>query len=1025
MRAKNVKKSKAEEKPKMIDKLEDGKSSSTDCKYCKITEVFADSPILTYLSHGKNCNINENVKHISVVHEGEKTYECEICDDTFTQKSGLEVHMDRIHEKKTLKIECPICGAQLTKSDLAVHVCSIHEGRKLSKQHQTKINNLKSKMMHQFQVIKSEDLTQDGENINPNLVVKQKFTETGNDQEAKSDSDSNFIISGSPKIEKTDHGNAEEVVFADPLEIYEKKETNKGKKKYNCKTCNAGFTKEISVSKHIVAVHERKKPHQCSACGAAFSQRSKMILHFESVHEGKKPHQCSLCEKSFAQKNQLIAHITGVHEGKKPFQCNICMSTFKKKNQIKLHIESVHERKKPFKCNICKLSFSTKYNMKTHLETVHDGIKPFECDVCQARFSINRDMKIHKDTVHQKIRAFQCNFCDQTFTQSSSLKTHIRRKHSDGKIIFPLPLDVHIEESLKEGKIPCQYDLCGKSFASKQRLKSHVEAIHEGKKLLVDRLNCDLCNKRFASKQRLNSHVASIHESDIRQDLNESKVTESKVERLKTHIRRKHSDENNKYLHSTLEIDTTENDSEIKEEVINEYGKLKSNPQASITKKDPRYFQGGGDKSCKICNKLFAKMYNLKQHITAVHEGKKLFKCNISEDSFSSKGNMKTHIGIVHDGIKPFACVVCQAKFSFKRDVKIHMDTVHHKIRAFQCNFCNQTYAGAQHLKTHIRKKHSDTNDMISPSNLKIDTAEHDPKIKEEVFEESGMLESDIQVFITEKDETNATKEHDSETNEELIKEYGKLNSGPQVSITKRDPKFKFQGGEDKSFTCKICNKMFAKMHNLKQHTETVHEENKFGCKICNATFLFEVKLKRHILAVHEKKKKDQSVESNVKRNPIDAFLPFDGLRKKIALMAIKKRREEMVRKTNFDEMTNKKIYFKRAKEMLCYEQSICMSKDTKYFIISFKARIKALYQKMDNKIDETSEILNDFNMKNYFGETSRTIKLAWNKMNDKVMRDWHKLGVKMDLAFKAVAKDQGVSEESIDYKFNSIDALE
>ena len=62
------------------------------------------------------------------------------------------------------------------------------------------------------------------------------------------------------------------------------------------------------------------------------------------------------------------------------------------------------------------------------------------------------------------------------------------------------------------------------------------------------------------------------------------------------------------------------------------------------------------------------------------------------------------------------------------------------------------------------------------PSNLKIDTAEHDPKIKEEVFEESGMLESDIQVFITEKDETNATKEHDSETNEELIKEYGKLN---------------------------------------------------------------------------------------------------------------------------------------------------------------------------------------------------------------------------------------------------------
>ena len=114
-----------------------------------------------------------------------------------------------------------------------------------------------------------------------------------------------------------------------------------------------------------------------------------------------------------------------------------------------------------------------------------------------------------------------------------------------------------------------------------------------------------------------------------------------------------------------------------------------------------------------------------------------------------------------------------------------------------------------------------------------------------------------------------------------------------------------------------------------------------------------------------------------------------------------------------------------RAKDMLCNEQSICMSKDAKYFIITFKARIKALYKKMDKKIDETSDILNDFNMKTFFGETSRTIELAWNKMNDKVMRDWHKLGVKMDLAFKDVAKNQGVLKESIDFKFDSSNELE
>ena len=110
----------------------------------------------------------------------------------------------------------------------------------------------------------------------------------------------------------------------------------------------------------------------------------------------------------------------------------------------------------------------------------------------------------------------------------------------------------------------------------------------------------------------------------------------------------------------TLEIDAAEHDLVIKEEVFEESENLISDPQVSITKKDSKYFQGGGDKSCKICNKKFAKMYNLKQHIKAVHEGKKPFDCNICEDSFSSKGNMKTHIEIVHDGIKPFACVAMQ-----------------------------------------------------------------------------------------------------------------------------------------------------------------------------------------------------------------------------------------------------------------------------------------------------------------------------------------------------------------------------
>ena len=231
-------------------------------------------------------------------------------------------------------------------------------------------------------------------------------------------------------------------------------------------------------------------------------------------------------------------------------------------------------------------------------------------------------MQQHKDNVHDGVRAFQCSFCPQTCTQASALKTHIRRKHSDGKVIFPLPLEVHIEESIKEGKIPCQYELCGKSFASKQRLKSHVEAVHEGKKLSVERLNCDLCDKSFASKQRLNSHIATIHEFDVRAfQCSFCPQTCTQEQALKNHIKRKHSD-GKVFIPLPLNVQI--------EETINE-----------------------GKEPCFLCGKGFASKQRLKTHVEAVHEGKKLLvdrhNCDLCDKSFWSKKRLKSHVVSIHE----------------------------------------------------------------------------------------------------------------------------------------------------------------------------------------------------------------------------------------------------------------------------------------------------------------------------------------------------------------------------------------
>ena len=105
--------------------------------------------------------------------------------------------------------------------------------------------------------------------------------------------------------------------------------------------------------------------------------------------------------------------------------------------------------------------------------------------------------------------------------------------------------------------------------------------------------------------------------------------------------------------------------------------------------------------------------------------------------------------------------------------------------------------------------------------------------------------------------------------------------------------------------------------------------------------------------------------------------------------MAINERREKEVRKTNCDQ---RKIYNKKAKEIL--------------HINNFKTQIKELYKKMDVKIEETSEFLDGMHLKPPIEELSRKIEVTWNKTNGKIIRDWHKLGVKMDHTIKDIAKN-------------------
>ena len=69
-------------------------------------------------------------KHIDIVHNGLKPFECPKCALVFGFKKQLKFHYDKIHEKKKL-YQCHFCHLEFDdESRLKRHITVVHEDKK-------------------------------------------------------------------------------------------------------------------------------------------------------------------------------------------------------------------------------------------------------------------------------------------------------------------------------------------------------------------------------------------------------------------------------------------------------------------------------------------------------------------------------------------------------------------------------------------------------------------------------------------------------------------------------------------------------------------------------------------------------------------------------------------------------------------------------------------------------------------------------------------------------------------------------
>ncbi|CAL8091744.1 unnamed protein product [Orchesella dallaii] len=266
--------------------------------------------------------------------------------------------------------------------------------------------------------------------------------------------------------------------------------------RYNCKSCNKGFSSKVSLEAHQ-REHElgdEPKPFPCDICNRNYASKGSYKSHFKrhrtcagcGMYLGNAPRVnttgnrsenilCDNCKPvndnltsdvhqngsspSLNQKSSSLANGNGRSSIPRPRasirQARMAQNSLEESSESTADEddEDVKIGSKSFKCNVCPKVFVNQARFKSHM-TSHDvkSTDPFVCSEpgCGAAFGSHHGLQNHR-VKHMK-NAFPCDKCDMKF----KMKHH--RK-------------LHYSTHFKSPEFACK--ICGKEFGSVATLKTH------------------------------------------------------------------------------------------------------------------------------------------------------------------------------------------------------------------------------------------------------------------------------------------------------------------------------------------------------------------------------------------------------------------------------------------------------------------------------------------------------------------------------------------------------------------------
>ncbi|KAG0257063.1 hypothetical protein DFQ27_005305 [Actinomortierella ambigua] len=177
-------------------------------------------------------------------------------------------------------------------------------------------------------------------------------------------------------------------------------------------------------------------------------------------------------------------------------------------------------RPKPYICKHpgCNMAYAKPCKLEEHTR-IHTGERPFKCTVsgCTSAFRRSTNLAVHLKS-HSNQRDAVCPVvgCDKAFYSNHKLKRHLQSHESielSAEITCSLSaeqIQETIQHNLESKPLECHWEGCGRRFAKRQQLNSHVSVDHRGTRPYV--CEHEGCHRDFLTPSKLRKHRLTHNE---------------------------------------------------------------------------------------------------------------------------------------------------------------------------------------------------------------------------------------------------------------------------------------------------------------------------------------------------------------------------------------------------------------------------------------------------------------------------------------------------------------------------------